>query len=70
LWLFVFPPQPIDRRDPQTNPSKNSPAWECFEKSSTLEQAGENTDTPLRNRSALVSEPVCNNVARTLQAGK
>jgi len=63
-------PQPIDRRDPQTNPSKTSPAWECFEKSSTLEQAGENAGAPPRNRSALVSNPVCNDIAPTLQAGK
>jgi hypothetical protein len=32
LWLFIALPQPIDRRDPQTDPSKTSPAWECFEK--------------------------------------
>jgi hypothetical protein len=32
LWFLGPTPQPIERREPRTNPSKISPAWECVEK--------------------------------------
>jgi hypothetical protein len=41
LWFPARTPQPIERRDLQTNPSNTSPAWGVSRKISTLEQADE-----------------------------